>query len=207
MFRRFLNVALVLSLTLSVTVFAQKPSTPVIDRLRHKVIYLASDRLDGRRTGTQGANDAAHFIAGEFTLLGLRPGIQTAKAGRPRGEARARYLQPFPYTADVALGKNNQFHVHGHPVDGVDLRVGEEWMPLGFSSNASTASATAIFAGYGISSSGLKYDDYAVSNTKDRIAVVFAGTPDGDSPHSQFCRRDRFVSKPQRHGRRVHARF
>ena len=127
MFRRFLNVALVLSLTLSVTVFAQKPSTPVIDRLRQKVIYLASDMLDGRRTGTQGANDAAHFIADEFSLLGLRPGLQTAKAGRTRRETRARYLQSFPYIADVALGKNNQFHLHGHDVRVATVDLAKPW--------------------------------------------------------------------------------
>ena len=65
-------------------------------------------------------------------------------------------------------------------------RLSEDWMPLGFSSNASIVTSQVVFAGYGISSSGLKYDDYAVSNVKDRMAVVFAGTPDGDNPHGQF---------------------
>lgn len=176
----------ILALALTASAFAQQPTQPHVDRLRKDVTILASDRLDGRRTGTQGANDAAQYIAGEFSLLGLRPGMQTAKAGRTRGETRARYLQPFPYVADVALGKNNQFYLHGHPVDGVDLRVGEDWMPLGFSSNASIVTSQIVFAGYGISSSELKYDDYAVSNVKDRVAVVFAGTPDGDNPHGQF---------------------
>ena len=48
-------------------------------------------------------------------------------------------------------------------------------MPLGFSSNASVKSAEIVFAGYGISSAELKYDDYAVSNAKGRVAIVFAG--------------------------------
>jgi hypothetical protein len=61
-------------------------------------------------------------------------------------------------------------------------------MPLGFSSNRSIKSAEMIFAGYGISSAELKYDDYAVSPAKDRVAIVFAGTPDGDNPHGQFAR-------------------
>ena len=166
--------------------FAQQPSQPSVDRLRKDVTYLASGALDGRRTGTQGANDASHYIAGEFSLLGLRSGMQIAKPARTRGESRARYLQPFPYIADVALGKNNQFHIHGHPINGFDLRPGEDWMPLGFSSNASIGLSQVVFAGYGISSSELKYNDYAVSNAKDRVAIVFAGTPDGDNPHGQF---------------------
>ena len=187
MFRRFLNVVLTLSLVLSVTVFAQQPgTTPSVDRLRQMVTYLASDALDGRRTGTQGANDAAHYIAGEFSLLGLKPGIQIAKPARTRGEARARYLQPFPYVSGVELGKNSRLMPNVHPGEDVPTRLGVDWIPLGFSSNASLGGTQVIFAGYGISSAELKYDDYAVSNVKDRIAIVFAGSPDGDNPHSRF---------------------
>src|SRR5690349_5118862 len=185
MIRKLVNSALILSLALSVAVFAQQPGQPSVDRLRNTIMYLASDALEGRRTGTQGANDAAHYIAAEFNMLGLRPGMPGG--GRTRGENRARYLQPFPYVSKVELGKNNLFFVNSGRADDIaQFKVGEDWMPLGFSSNASVPAAAAVFAGYGISSSELKYDDYAASNTKDRIAIVFAGTPDGDNPHSQF---------------------
>ena len=59
-------------------------------------------------------------------------------------------------------------------------------MPLGFSTNSEVKTAEMVFAGYGITSAELKYDDYAVSNAKDRVAIVFAGTPDADNPHGQF---------------------
>jgi hypothetical protein len=177
----------ILALALTASTFAQlHSSTPNVERLRQMVTYLASDTLDGRRTGTQGATDAADYIASEFSLFGLRPGMQVARAARTRGETRARYLQSFPYIADVALGKNNQFHIHGHPINGFDLRPGEDWMPLGFSSNASIVTSQIVFAGYGISSSELKYDDYSAGNAKDAVAIVFADTPDGDNPHGQF---------------------
>lgn len=178
----------ILALPLTVCAFAQQPSSPPsVDRLRKDVTYLASDMLDGRRTGTQGANDAAHYIAGEFSLLGLRPGMQVARPARTRGETRARYLQPFPYVSKVELGRNNLFVVNpGHADDTIQFKVGEDWLPLGFSSNADIKGAEVVFAGYGISSSELKYDDYAVSNAKDRVAIVFAGTPDGENPHGQF---------------------
>src|SRR3989440_11228235 len=131
--RKLLNLALILTLTLTAAL-AQQPSTntPSINRLQQIIAYLASDALEGRRTGTAGANDAAHYIAGEFSLMGLRPGMQMAGPARTRGEIRARYLQPFPYVADVALGKNNLFLLNSRPVDGVQFRVGEDWMPLGF---------------------------------------------------------------------------
>jgi aminopeptidase YwaD len=189
MFRRFLNVALIISLTLSVAVFAQQPSTtPSVDRLRQMVTYLASDMLDGRRTGTQGANDAAHYIAGEFSLLGLRTGMQIARPARTRGETRARYLQPFPYTSKVELGKNNLFLLKRESADNLmPFMVGEDWIPLGFSSNASIKTAAFRFAGYGISSAELKHNDYEIPEVKGLIAIVFDGTPDGDNPHGRFA--------------------
>src|SRR5216684_236819 len=181
MIRKLSNLALIIALAFTVAL-AQQPnsSTPSVDRLRQVIAYLASDALEGRRTGTPGANDAAHYIAGEFSLLGLRPGMQMAGPARTRGEIRARYLQPFPYVAGVELGKNNLFFVNpGRADDIAQFRVGEDWMPLGFSSNGSIKTAEMVFAGYGISSAELKYDDYAVSNVKDRIAIAFEGTPDG----------------------------
>jgi len=175
---------LILITALSVAVFAQQPGQPSLDRLRNTIMYLASDALEGRRTGTQGANDAAHYIAAEFNMLGLRPGMPGG--GRTRGENRARYLQPFPYVSRVEIGKGNLLTLNGHPVDVIGTRVSEDWVPLGFSSNGSVPASEVLFAGYGISSAELKYDDYAVSNVRDRIAIVFAGTPDGDNPHGQF---------------------
>src|SRR5712692_435167 len=180
---------LVLVALLLVTVFAQQPSasTPSVNRLQQIIAYLASDALEGRRTGTPGANDAAHYIAGEFSLLGLRPGMQMAGPARTRGEVRARYLQPFPYVASVELGKNNLLMDDPHRRDDwAPFPVGTDWMPLGFSSNGAIQGGEVVFAGYGISSAELKYSDYAVSNVNDRIAVVFDGTPDGDNPHGQF---------------------
>jgi hypothetical protein len=187
-------VALLLNLCFiaaGIAALAQQPSssTPSVDRLRQVISYLASDALEGRRTGTPGANDAAHYIAGEFNRYGLRPGLQIARPARTRGENQARYLQPFPYVSAVELGKDNLFFVNpGRADDTAQFLVGQDWMPLGFSSNASVKSAEMVFAGYGISSAELKYDDYAVSSAKGRVAIIFAGTPDGDNPHGQFAR-------------------
>ena len=188
MIRKLFNLALVIALTFTVAL-AQQPSASVasVDRLRQVIAYLASDALEGRRTGTPGANDAAHYIAGEFNRFGLRPGLQMARPARTRGENQARYLQPFPFVASVALGSNNLFFVNpGRADDTAQFLVGSDWMPLGFSSNGSVKSAEMVFAGYGISSAELKYDDYAVSNAKGRVVIVFAGTPDGDNPHGPF---------------------
>ncbi len=184
-----ISKSLLLIAALFIGAVAQQPSsTPSVDRLRQIVTYLASDALEGRRTGTQGAVDAANYVAGEFARFGLKAGMQITRGARTRAEARSRYLQPFPYVAKVELGRNNLFFVNpGRADDTMQFMVGEDWMPLGFSTNGEVKSAEVVFAGYGISSAELKYDDYAAANAKDRIAIVFAGTPDGDNPHGQFA--------------------
>jgi len=179
-------LSLVWLIALVASGLAQQPQqTTSVNRLRQAVEYLASDALEGRRTGTPGANGAAHYIAGEFSLLGLRPGMEIARPARTRGENRSRYLQSFPYVASVALGPHNLVSLNPQG-DTTPIAVGEDWMPLGLSSNGSLKSAEIVFAGYGISSAELKYNDYGVSNAKDRVAIVFAGTPDGENPHGQF---------------------
>src|ERR1041385_3647252 len=187
-FKRFkrLSVTLAFAVALSIPSFAQQPSAnaPSVDRLRNTIMYLASDALEGRRTGTQGANDAAHYIAAEFNMLGLRPGM--AGGGRTRGENRARYLQPFPYVSKVELGKNNLFFVNSGRADDIaQFKVGEDWMPLGFSSNGELKTSAAIFVGYGITDAALQYNDYP-SATTGKIALAISGTPDADNPHGQF---------------------
>ena len=182
--------SLVFLVAFSIAVVAQQPnaSTPSIERLRQIVEYLASDALEGRRTGTPGANDAAHYIAGEFNRFGLRPGMQMARPARTRGENQARYLQPFPFVASVELGKNNLFFVNpGRAADTAQFQVGEDWMPLGFSSNGRVESSRASFVGYGITDAELKYNDYP-SVTTGKVALAISGTPDGDNPHGKFTR-------------------
>src|SRR5947207_9682553 len=149
MVRKFFNLALVLSLAISAALAQQPPSsTPSVDRLRQVIAYLASDALEGRRTGTPGANDAAHYVAGEFNRYGLRPAMQMARPARTRGETQSRYLQPFPYVATVELGANNLFYVNsGRADDMAQFKVGEDWMPLGFSSNGAVQGVEIVFAG------------------------------------------------------------
>ena len=179
--RRFASFLLVLAF-LGAPVWAQQVSSnqPSVDRLKQIINYLAGDALEGRRTGTPGATKAANYIAAEFKRLGLGPGLP-----RPGAEP---YLQLFPYVSSIDLGANNLFFINPGKADDIaQFRVGEDWMPLGFSSNGSVKSGPVVFAGYGISSAELKYNDYAVSQARERVAVVFAGTPDGDNPHGQFA--------------------
>jgi len=171
-----LLILLTTLLLASFAVAAQQALAPNPSRLQQDVSYLASDALDGRRTGTQGANDAARYIAGEFERAGLHPGIN-ANGAEKRRQMMARYLQSFPYVGRVELGKNN---VLGN------LRVGEDWMPLGISANQTLDLTGVVDAGYGITANELNYNDYKGTYSKTQVAVIRTGTPDGDNPHGRF---------------------
>src|SRR5687767_15149852 len=88
-------LAALLLTTVAVVAQQQQSLEPNVERLKKDVTHLASDALDGRRTGTAGADEAARYIAGEFSKIGLKAGV-------------TRYLQSFPYVAGVELGKKNR---------------------------------------------------------------------------------------------------
>lgn len=184
---KYIPLTLTTLLVLS-TVFAQQPATaplqPSTQRLQQHISYLASDALGGRRTGTSGATDAARYVAGEFSRVGLRPAIQKAGASKRLSVAMSQYLQSFPYVAGVELGKTNELKLVG---GAAPFRSPDDWMPLGFSASAQVAGGLA-FVGYGISASELSHDDYALVSAKDRVVLALQGTPDGDNPHGQFAR-------------------
>lgn len=145
--------------------------------LRKHVEYLASQKLEGRRTGEQGATAAANYVAKEFKSSRLKPGLKTG------------FLQPFPYVAGVELGKENSLRIV--PADSTrenKMETGINWMPLGYSPNADIAPTDIVFAGFGVVASDAKYDDYAGLDVKDKIVLMFDSTPDAGNPHSAFAR-------------------
>src|SRR5215207_2777399 len=167
---------------------AAKPSAaPDVERLRAHVTYLASEKLEGRRTGTGGAQEAARYVAREFMRLGLRPAGNT-----PTDDlTETSYFQEFPYVAGVELGKGNALTATrradaGSPM-AIDFRAGEDWMPLGFGSNGKVE-APAVFVGYGITAAEQSHDDYKGAGASGKVALAFAGTPEGDHPHGRFTR-------------------
>ncbi|HEV2860442.1 MAG TPA: M20/M25/M40 family metallo-hydrolase [Pyrinomonadaceae bacterium] len=192
--RALASLLLVLALA-PVAPARQKPQGPPsadLLRLREHVAHLASDELQGRRTGTRGAQEAANYIAEEFHELMLAPG-GNSKEPRYRNRVEPReYLQEFPYVAGVELGKENAMSLlkpRPDPPLALDLRAGEDWMPLGFSSNAKLGATPVVFAGFGITAAEQSYDDYKGADVRGKIALAFAGTPDapGD-PHGRFTR-------------------
>lgn len=168
--------SLFLLLLFSFCAFAQAPST-VEQNLRAHIAYLASDKLEGRRTGEPGATAAAKYAEGEFKKSRLKPGLKTS------------FLQPFPYIAGVTLGGDNFLRIV--PADKTrenKMDVGINWMPLGYSPNVDIPSTDIVFAGFGVVAPEANYDDYGSLYVKDKIVLMFDSTPDAGNPHSAFAR-------------------
>ena len=196
-YKKTLRLLLAFALVSSAALAQQKTSdrsVPDVEQLRAHINYLASDKLEGRRTGTPGAEEAARYIEKEFRAAGLSPGVTALIQGQINASIPS-YRQTFPYVAGVELGKGNALTAtrrvtepsQGVPV-AIDFRVGEDWMPLGFSASARVESAPVVFVGYGITDAEQNYDDYKGADVKDKIALAFSGTPDGDNPHGRFTR-------------------
>ncbi len=143
-------------------------------RIRTHVTYLASDKLEGRRTGETGATYAAGYVANLFASSKLK----TASSLDSNS-----YLQSFPYITGVQLAEDNILSINNST-----LNLKADWMPAGFSPNLKLANVPVIFAGFGISSAELKYDSYEDLDIKNKIVLVFDGTPEKENPRSQFGR-------------------
>lgn len=178
---------LFLLIVFSASAFAQKTAVAtdgVEQNLRKDIEYLASDKLEGRRTGEPGAKLAAEYIAQQFAAIKLRPGYDSKKA-----DLKPSYFQPFPYVTGVAMAETrNSFQLD---FTGKQASIdSSSAIPVGFSPNASVAKANIVFAGYGIVSKDPVFDDYGENDVRGKVVMVLDGTPDNDNPHTPFYRFD-----------------
>jgi len=91
--------------------------------LEKHIDYLASDALEGRRTGSEGERKAAAYIINEFENYGIQP------AGNNGG-----FLQPFEVHDGRFVTSGTFFSINGK-----EQRQGIDYFPLAFSGNASAS--------------------------------------------------------------------
>ncbi|HMJ09277.1 MAG TPA: M20/M25/M40 family metallo-hydrolase, partial [Pyrinomonadaceae bacterium] len=175
--KQFFPFLLLIALAAGAVAQTAERATDVERNLRSHIEYLASDKLEGRRTGEPGATLASEYIASEFKKLKLR----TANGA-------TTYFQPFPYVTGVAAASTgNEFHLHfvdDGPTNSADIR------PAGFSPNADIPNTPIVFAGFGIVSADQNRDDYSGVDAKGKIVLVLDGNPENDNPHSLLGRFD-----------------
>ena len=138
-------------------------------RLKEHILYLASDRLAGRGTGTPGYDSAARYVAERFAELGL-------DSAGTKG-----YFQPVPFR-------------HARAVEGSGLvlvgRSGRraltpyrDYIPVpNFVAPRAEVTAPLVFAGFGVTAAERGYDDYRGVDAKGKIVVLLTGAPSSFPP-------------------------
>jgi aminopeptidase YwaD len=179
--RQFAGFLILLSFVFSVSAQKAQVAQPTEQNLRKHIEYLASDKLEGRRTGEKGATAAAGYIANAFVNSKLKAGFRDTKN-------KPNFLQPFPYVTGVELAATgNEFRLEFPAGKDSDKPSA---IPVGFSPNGEITKANIVFPGYGIVSKEPVFDDYGDQDVRGKVLMVFDGYPDSDSPHSLFGRFD-----------------
>jgi len=128
------------------------------------VEYLASDKLEGRLTGSEGHRLAAQFVAEHFKQAGLEP------AGTQG------YIQPVKfYSRTIAEKESILTLVRGGKR--ALLTVGEDVVINARIASAATVHAPLVFVGFGLSIPEKNYDDLAGQDLHGKIAVYMNGGP------------------------------
>lgn len=93
-----------------------KAGTPLTDNLKKHISYLADDKLEGRRTGTEGEKLAMEYISGQFKEIGLE-----AKGSNG-------FYQPFEVNDGKMIGPATEFIING-----TKLETGKDFFPFPYS--------------------------------------------------------------------------
>ena len=141
-----------------------------VNELQDEVKYLASEKLNGRLTGSEGDSLAADYIKLKFSEYGLVP-------------AKDDGLERFKVNDKVSLGKENTFSVNG-----TSFLPEKDFTPTGFSENG-TVKSEVVFAGYGfiIENDSVKWDDYKGIDIKGKFVLILRSDPEPDNQNSKYA--------------------
>jgi hypothetical protein len=132
-----------------------------LDDLKQQVAFLASDELEGRMTGSKGAQQAAEFIADYLRGAGIAPALQI-----------------FQFTAGVKVVTND----NRLAVNGTSFEVEKDFRPVSFTENKEIE-GDVVFVGYGLKVPGKDgYDSYVDLNVTNKIALALRFVPEDVEP-------------------------
>lgn len=146
----------------SATVTATAPTLPEQQltkaELEAHLRFIASDELQGRRTGSPGNMAAARYIAEQFRLLGLKPAADNNS-----------FFQP------VALQRTQ-------PTASGRIRFGSDSLKLGnqfvvMNGNPINQTAPSVYVGYGLTAA-----DYAGKDVKGKFVITQVGSAEAKTP-------------------------
>jgi len=167
-------LALALAAATAATAQEKAPQNDSIrkEELRADLYFLAGDGMRGRLTATPENALAAEWIKSRFERLGLKP------AG-PEGS----FFHPYRLST-ASLGEGNLLEIVAS--DGAAQRQasGQDFYPLRFSGTG-RVKAGLVFAGFGITSPELGYDDYR-NDVRGKVVLVLDHEPGERDPKSPF---------------------
>lgn len=148
---------------------------PVIstEEISKHIKYLASEELQGRRSGTVGCEKAADYIVSQYKKYGLKPA---------NGDS---FFQEFEFIAGVKHGEKTSLKSK-NDAGSTDFKAGQDFQAFNFSASG-LADAQVVLAGYGISAPSINYDDYAKIDVKDKIVLLLPFSPDGSNINGKFA--------------------
>lgn len=143
-------------------------SSSIIANLKKHIVYLASDELMGRETGTTGEEKARNYIIENYKSIGLTPVIDN------------NFLQSFPFTKGRTFGKNNML-----TIDKDRFEFGKDFTSFLFGYDTGSTGVI-IHVGFGIEADSLGLNDYKNIDAKGKILLMDLLSPDGNNPHGKF---------------------
>jgi hypothetical protein len=149
---------------------AEKADSLSAARMRADVVYLASDRLEGRGPGTRGELLTTDYIATEFKKAGLKP---LGKNGS--------YYQRVPLVRVVTSPQSTLQAIKGKTA--LEIPCGDGFAGMSHTQKPLEAfDAEAIFVGHGITAPEFAWDDYRGMDVRGRVVVCFTNEPPSDDP-------------------------
>ncbi|MCH8872341.1 M28 family peptidase [candidate division KSB1 bacterium] len=140
------------------------------DDIRTQVTFLASDKLEGRMSGTKGTKMAADYITSRFNEIGLKP----------LGD-NGSFFQEFQFTSGMKIiPRKNHLEIFKGGDKALKFEVEKDFRPLAFSADGEIEGEV-VFAGYGLSVPGKLaegYDSYSGLDVKDKLVLVLRYVPE-----------------------------
>lgn len=147
--------------------FSQTDKETSLRHIRSNIEFLADDILQGRDAASEGERIASLYIAKEFQKYGIEP----------FGDNGA-YFQNFElYTKWIDTLSGITLFVDGGETK---LKWGDDFLISKFGlphNKYSGLKSNIVFAGYGITSEELDYDDYKNLDVKGKVIIVFSDLP------------------------------
>jgi Zn-dependent M28 family amino/carboxypeptidase len=106
---------------------AEKQRAALILNLKSHIGYLASDALEGRRTGTAGADAAKDYLVNQYTQMGIG------------AKGTSGHLQKFEINEGLQMDSSTYFTVNN-----IQLKIEKDFFPLATSASAQVTGKPAM---------------------------------------------------------------